>query len=187
MARALRWALHRQAAALIAVGMLLGTRAVALEACTGDCDGDNRVTVNEIVTGVQIALGESAVDRCSAFACRPGDVQVDCLLKGVTNALRGCPPADAVWVSYVLCRQCSPGGLTINELIALLDGSLGGIPHLPPEILPPDIEVFDSSVDIPLVVCAACGCPVGGSPIVSILVSSADAARLREIGWIDAP
>lgn len=184
-----RWALRRAAprltvAALLTVAVLLGTRAVARDACTGDCDGNSRVTVNELVTGVKIAVGDATPGSCPSFVCRPGAVQVDCLMKGVKHALGGCPPAGAVWVSYVLCRQCSPCDLTINELIALANGTLG-IPELPPEILPPDIQVFDTAIDIPQIVCAACGCPVGGSPIVSISVSEADAARLREIGWID--
>jgi len=70
-------------------------------------------------------------------------------------------------------------------LIAFVNGSPIDIPQLPPEVLPPDIDVFDQLIVIPEATCAACGCPVVGLPIVSVLVSSADAARLREIGWID--
>ncbi len=171
----------RRALGLIAIAALFASRAVALGSCTGDCDRDNRVTVNEVVTGVQIALGNDATASCPAFECRPGDVQVDCLLKGVKNALRGCPPADAAWLSYVLCRQCEPCMfLTINELIALQNGTLTGISPLPDEILPPGVEVFDVSIDLGVVACAACGCPLA---VISVLVGSADGERLREIGW----
>jgi hypothetical protein len=57
----------------------------------GDCDSEGRVTVDEIVKGVNIALGSLPLDRCPAFNSN-GDLEVtvDELLNGVTNALRGC-------------------------------------------------------------------------------------------------
>src|SRR5262249_20321655 len=36
-------------------------------ACTGDCSGDAMVTVDELVTGVNMALGVATIDTCSAF------------------------------------------------------------------------------------------------------------------------
>lgn len=60
--------------------------------CVGDCDGDGQVLVNELVTGVNIGLGEATIDACPPFD-RNGDdnATVDELVTGVTNALEGCP------------------------------------------------------------------------------------------------
>ncbi|HXQ24059.1 MAG TPA: CARDB domain-containing protein [Candidatus Acidoferrales bacterium] len=60
--------------------------------CVGDCDQSGAVTVDELLTGVDIALGELSVDRCAAFdADRDGRVTVDEILAAVNNALTGCP------------------------------------------------------------------------------------------------
>ena len=66
--------------------------AVALPACVGDCNSDGSVTVDELVTGVNIALGTAGLDRCPAFdSSQDDDVTVDELVAGVKAALSGCP------------------------------------------------------------------------------------------------
>jgi hypothetical protein len=60
-------------------------------ACAGDCDGDGRVTVDELVTGVNIALDRAAIDACRALDTdSDGRVTVDELVRAVGNLLRGC-------------------------------------------------------------------------------------------------
>lgn len=60
-------------------------------ACVGDCDGNHQVTVDELVKGVNIALGNLTLDQCPAFNCNgTGHVTVDCLVKSVNAALNGC-------------------------------------------------------------------------------------------------
>lgn len=61
-------------------------------ACVGDCDQDGFVTVDELVRGVNIALGALTVDNCPQFD-RDGSntVSVDELIAAVNNALNGCP------------------------------------------------------------------------------------------------
>lgn len=62
-------------------------------ACVGDCGGDGAVTVNELIKGVNVALGNSPVDDCLSFDTDgSGEVAVNELVKGVNNALNGCPP-----------------------------------------------------------------------------------------------
>ena len=69
----------------------------AVVRCVGDCDGGGSVTVDEIVTGVNIALGALPLDRCPGFDCaRPGVITVDCLIKAVIAALDGCAPPATV-------------------------------------------------------------------------------------------
>lgn len=59
--------------------------------CVGDCGNDGEVTVDELIVGVNIALGETPVDACPAFdSDGSGDVTVDEILTAVNNALDGC-------------------------------------------------------------------------------------------------
>jgi hypothetical protein len=59
--------------------------------CVGDCNSDGHVTVDEILTMVNIALGNSAVTTCQAGdANHDGHITVDELLTAVNNALTGC-------------------------------------------------------------------------------------------------
>jgi len=63
-----------------------------LATCVGDCDEDGSVTVDELVKGVNIALGNLEVSECPAFDKNgDGSVTVDELVTGVNNALNGCP------------------------------------------------------------------------------------------------
>lgn len=60
--------------------------------CTGDCGSDGSVTIEEIVVGTNIALGEGELLDCTAFDRDGGQsVEVDELVAGVTHALAGCP------------------------------------------------------------------------------------------------
>jgi hypothetical protein len=69
-------------------------------ACIGDCGADGAVTIDDLITGVNIALEGSPVAACPAFECSPEchpgpavfpGVTVDCIIRGVNNALSGCP------------------------------------------------------------------------------------------------
>ena len=60
--------------------------------CAGDCSGDGTVTIDELVTGVSIALGGTSLDTCTAFDTNgDGIVTVDELVAAVNAALGGCP------------------------------------------------------------------------------------------------
>lgn len=73
---------------------LLVAQAFAL-ACVGDCDGDGVVTVDEILRGVNIVLGNMPISQCPAFD-RDGDseVTVDEIVVAVNSLLNGCLPQD---------------------------------------------------------------------------------------------
>lgn len=59
--------------------------------CAGDCGGDGRVTVNELIAAVNIALGNAAVSTCTAVDRNgDGDVTVNELIQAVNSALSGC-------------------------------------------------------------------------------------------------
>jgi hypothetical protein len=63
-----------------------------LPACAGDCNQDGSVTVDELIKGVNIALGTTSVDACSSFdANGDGAVTINELIAAVNRALNGCP------------------------------------------------------------------------------------------------
>lgn len=77
------------AVAMTAIVLLGGGRSAV--ACTGDCSGDGEVTVNEIIAGVNIALGTASVDGCGAMdANRDGEVSIDEIISAINGALDGC-------------------------------------------------------------------------------------------------
>ena len=58
--------------------------------CVGDCSGNRTVTIDELVEGVNILLGNATLDQCSAFDCNHnGHVTIDCVVTAVNNALSG--------------------------------------------------------------------------------------------------
>jgi hypothetical protein len=62
--------------------------------CTGDCNTDNQCAVNELVTGVNIALGQADMKTCTNFDTNfDSKVGVDELVAGVNVAIRGCQRA----------------------------------------------------------------------------------------------
>jgi cysteine-rich repeat protein len=69
----------------------VGTSTSAQTVCVGDCDGNGRVVVNELVVGVNIALDRVALSMCRAFDL-DGDqrVMVNELVRGVDDAVLGC-------------------------------------------------------------------------------------------------
>lgn len=61
-------------------------------ACLGDCDGDGAVAINELVTGVSIALGGRELAACPAFdGDASNSVAINELVTAVNHALTGCP------------------------------------------------------------------------------------------------
>jgi len=69
---------------------VLATRGTA--ACTGDCNADSEVSVNELIVGVNIALGSATLSACAVFDTDGSDdVTVNELIAAVNNALNGCP------------------------------------------------------------------------------------------------
>src|SRR5579862_6261191 len=80
-------------------------------ACIGDCNGDGEVTVDELIVGVNIALGVANIDACPAFD-RNGDgaVTIDEILAAVNALLIGCPatPAPDATATFTGTTTASP-------------------------------------------------------------------------------
>ena len=71
--------------------------------CVGDCDGNGRVVIADLIIGVSIALG---FDRpcCSGYS---GDVTVALLVQAVNNALtavRECSVCSTIHRTAISCR-----------------------------------------------------------------------------------
>ncbi|HVM98466.1 MAG TPA: hypothetical protein VMT89_18875 [Candidatus Acidoferrales bacterium] len=74
---------------LWACGLVLSLPVVA---CTGDCNNDGEVTIDEIVKGVNIALDVLPIGSGRAFDTNgDGVVTIDEVVAAVTAALAGCP------------------------------------------------------------------------------------------------
>jgi hypothetical protein len=58
--------------------------------CVGDCNGDRSVTVNEILTMVNIALGNADATACPNGIPSGAQVDVALILTAVNHALNGC-------------------------------------------------------------------------------------------------
>lgn len=83
----------------VVTAILLASASLARAECVGDCSRDGAVTVDEIVAGIGIALGNTGVDACEPFDGNgDGQVTVDEIVSSVNYALNGCP-AD--------CGDCS--------------------------------------------------------------------------------
>ena len=89
--------------------------------CVGDCNDDGAVSIDELILGVNIALGSAAVSACPSLPCENNlGVFVNCLVIAVNNALFGCSgpptPTPAPQCSTVPCggscaisAPCTPG------------------------------------------------------------------------------
>lgn len=71
----------------IATSSLSPTR--SLERCSGDCNRDGAVNINELVLGVLIALGNRSVEQCPSLDVDgDGAASISELIRAVNNALR---------------------------------------------------------------------------------------------------
>lgn len=60
-------------------------------ACVGDCDGTGTVEVTDLISMVNVALGNTSIDTCLAGDLNGDDeITVDELIQAVNNALNGC-------------------------------------------------------------------------------------------------
>jgi hypothetical protein len=76
---------------LCAAALLFAAGGADGQACRGDCNGDGRVVVGELITGVNIALGAAAIRACRSIdADGDGRVSVNELIAAVNALLEGC-------------------------------------------------------------------------------------------------
>jgi hypothetical protein len=60
--------------------------------CVGDCNGSETVTIEELIRGVQIVLGNQPVSNCPSLdRSGTGTVSISDMINAVNNTLDGCP------------------------------------------------------------------------------------------------
>ncbi len=118
---------------LAGVGLVVSPSRAAV--CPGDCDGDRRVGIGEIVRGARVLLEIDPPDACDAVDVNGDlDVTVDELIDTVRASLEGCPAPPGARcfidirggnVANVDCRgygtEC--GELVFNDSRLGLDGT----------------------------------------------------------------
>lgn len=110
---------------IVLVGLALAAAAAprAHAECAGDCGGDGSVTVNELITGVNIALGAVPASQCVSFDGNgDGQVVVNELVSAVANALNGCPFTG----QYTARIDVGDGETALIRLQVSLDGAATG-------------------------------------------------------------
>jgi hypothetical protein len=92
--------------------------------CIGDCGDDGRVTIDELILGVRIALGDAASDVCGVGGPGPG-FGIDGLVTSVLNSLAGCTTLENLSAfeqfAYALTPAygfCPPLGAVHDAVIA---------------------------------------------------------------------
>jgi hypothetical protein len=101
---------------MVCVGYASAARAV----CVGDCNDDNTVAINELITGVNIALGATPLAQCPSFDADGNSmVGINELITAVNNALGTCaaPPVETHRTFFI-----APGVLLENR-----DGTTTGL------------------------------------------------------------
>ncbi len=94
--------------------LVLAAPALA-QTCPGDCSGDGNVTVDEIVTVVNIALGTAAIDLCrAADTDGNGQASVDELVTMINLALDGCPPPQDLPEDWEVAVDASSFGWAMS-------------------------------------------------------------------------
>jgi DNA-binding beta-propeller fold protein YncE len=80
----------------LATWLTTGTTVWAL--CGGDCNGDGRVTVSELIRAVNLSLGQGVYRLCApADANADRDVSIDELVAAVDNSLVACPETVSIY------------------------------------------------------------------------------------------
>jgi hypothetical protein len=98
-------------ATLACTGAIATARPPAADAqrCVGDCDGDREVTIDELIAGINDALGGE--EACLTFDWDDdGHVTVDELIIAVNEALDGCP--DLLLITEPRDGAVIPTGIT---------------------------------------------------------------------------
>lgn len=108
---------------VVVVGCCLVFGAAPARGCNGDCNTDHSVTVDELVAGVSIALGNSLLDQCASFDGNlDRQVTVDELVGAVNSALNGCPFIG----QYFSRTTLAPGEVGTLHLITQTNGHATG-------------------------------------------------------------
>ena len=100
-----------------ALGVALSAAPAAAQGCLGDCNSSGDVTVDEIVTMVNLGLNGGTSGCAAGDSNGDNAITVDEIITAVNNALTGCPATgDAVCGNAVTetGEDCDDGGVCIG-------------------------------------------------------------------------
>jgi hypothetical protein len=132
----------------LALGLLglpaSGFGATSTSPCVGDCSGDGTVAVNELLSMVNVALGNAQVSTCDAGdANGDGQITVAEIVTAVNNALSGCPvaPTPSPTATPPPSPQELSGTITYSGSLASVSGRSPIVISL--LTFDPDVRVVD--------------------------------------------
>ncbi len=119
---------------------LVGSQAMGQVPCVGDCDGNGEVSINELIIGVNINLGNRPVEDCLKFDSNSdGTVAVNELIQAVRAALEGCD--GGVPTATPEADTPTPGGPTATDTATEVPTATATPTDAPPTATPAsDIE-----------------------------------------------
>lgn len=85
-------------------------------ACVGDCSGTSTVAVNDLITLVNIALGDGQPSTCASGIPAGTNVDVSLIIQGVDNALLGCPIQYRLIAGSQIIDSSQPGPVVVEAL-----------------------------------------------------------------------
>lgn len=148
--------------------------------CFGDCDEDGRVEINELVSGVEMALGRLAVTSCFDLN-GDGHVMVDELISAIGAAVYGCvsgtpPPTTTPGVRTPTptpspTATTSPGGSSVPQraagTIQATSTAFLAVPNAIAALLTSVSSIFGGAGGAGLIDNIPFPCPGGGGGTVS--------------------
>lgn len=114
--------------------------AAAQPACSGDCDGGGTVTISEIITLVNIALGTAQASACLHGVPSGTAVTISLIIKAVNNVLTRCPGGSSTPTVTPTPTTTPVGGGEVHGSVYALVRGLETFTD--PYIFLPDISVF---------------------------------------------
>ena len=104
------------------------TATPTVPACAGDCNGNDSVTVDEILTMVGVALGNDEVSACLAGdANNDGQITIEEILAAVDNALSTCHPLPTATSTPTLgdCGDVCDGRTCLSSMTGNVGTCIG--------------------------------------------------------------
>jgi len=109
-------AIRQHTLALALAVTVLSAPIAEAQVCTGDCNGDERVEIWEIVRGVGIAMNLPDTDSCSAVDRNLDDsVTIDELTLSVNDSLHGCPGQSMAFATAI-AADFTTGGFASADI-----------------------------------------------------------------------
>jgi len=133
--------------------------------CVGDCNQNNTVTVDELLTMVNIALGNGTADLCPfGDANADAHITIDEILSAVNNALSGCHAGALATPTATAGSSSTPGAavrLVAGESVLVVD-AMSVIPQVIAALVN-GVQSGTSAAFVPAVAMTTSHCLSGGT------------------------